>query len=326
MKTLIVNKSMVEEFFTMVEAIEAVTIAYSQFSAGRTQMPPKKYMYFEKGDLRTMPASFCDTPAAGMKSVNVHPDNPKIGLPSVMGIIELVDKETGYPIALLDGTSITNIRTGAASGVATEYLANEYIEEIAFIGAGVQAWLAYLAIKEVRKFNTISIWSRTEETSLKFAHMIQDDGFEGDIRIAMSPREAVAYADVITMTTPSRTPILKADDIPRGAHINAIGADAKGKQEMEFHPDALYFIDEWEQASHSGEINIPVTNGDLTFNDITPIGEVINGDLVGRMSSSEITVFDSTGLGLQDIASARIIYDKIMKDKKMVRYEIDFQE
>jgi len=326
MKTLIVNKSMVEEFLTMKEAIEAVTLAYSAFSAGRTQMPPKKYMYFNKGDLRSMPAAFCDEPAAGIKAVNVHPENRALGLPSVMGIIELIDKETGYPIALLDGTSITNIRTGAASGVATKYLAKENIKEIAFIGAGVQAWLAYLAIKEVRDFEVISVWSRTEETSLKFAHMIADDGFVGDIRIAMTPREAVAYADVITMTTPSREPILKKDDIPAGAHINAIGADAKGKQEMEFHPDAVYFIDEWEQASHSGEINIPVTNGDLTPDDVIAIGDVINEKMFGRLHPEDITVFDSTGLGLQDIASARIIYDKIMADKKIVKYEIDFME
>lgn len=326
MKTLIVNKSMVEEFFTMKEAIEAVEIAYAEFSKGRTQMPPKKYMYFEKGDLRTMPASFCDTPAAGMKSVNVHPENPKTnGLPSVMGIIELVDKETGYPIALLDGTSITNIRTGAASGVATKHLAKKEIEVISFIGAGVQAWLAYLAIKEVRDFTIVKIWSRTEETSLKFAHMIQDDGFEGIIEILETPRMAVRDADVITLTTPSRTPVLMADDIPRGAHINAIGADAKGKQELEFLPDANYFIDEWEQASHSGEINIPVAEGKLTREDVQTIGDVINEQSSGRIYN-EITVFDSTGLGLQDIASARIIYDKIMKDKKMVRYEIDFQE
>jgi alanine dehydrogenase len=325
MKTLIVPKKLVEMFFTMKEGIKAVELAYSAFSAGRTQMPPKKYMYFEKGDLRSMPASFCDEPAAGIKAVNVHPDNPKIGLPSVMGIIELIDKETGYPIALLDGTSITNIRTGAASGVATKYLAKEDVDVISFIGAGVQAWLAYLAIKEVRDFRIIKIWSRSTDSSLKFAHMIEDDGFEGIIEIAETPSVACLDSDVITMTTPSRTPLLFKENIPKGAHINAIGADAKGKQEMEYHPGASYFIDEWEQASHSGEINIPVTEGDIVKEDVTSIGDVINGVSGGRLHEDDITIFDSTGLGLQDIASARIIYDKIMKDKDIEKLFIDFQ-
>lgn len=324
MKTLIVPKKLVDKYFTMKEAIKAVETAYSEFSKGRTQMPPKKYMYFDKGDLRTMPASFCDTPAAGMKSVNVHPENPKIGLPSVMGIIELVDKETGYPIALLDGTSITNIRTGAASGVATKYLSKENSEVFSFIGAGVQAWLAYLAIKEVRDMKIIKIWSRTEATSIRFATDIYNDGFEGILEISETPSIAVRDADVITMTTPSRIPVLKEEDIGPGTHINAIGADAKGKQEMEYIEQANYFIDEWEQASHSGEINIPVTEGKITKEDVVSIGDVINGTRKGRIYN-EITVFDSTGLGLQDIASARIIYDKLMKDKTLEKLFIDFQ-
>jgi alanine dehydrogenase len=155
--------------------------------------------------------------------------------------------------------------------------------------------------------------------------MIEADSFDGEIIIAGTPRDAVRYADVITMTTPSRVPILKVEDIPKGAHINAIGADAKGKQEMEYHPDASYFIDEWEQASHSGEINIPVTDGEITKEFVTSIGDVINGVSGGRLHEDDITIFDSTGLGLQDIASARIIYDKIMKDKDIEKLFIDFQ-
>jgi alanine dehydrogenase len=325
MKTLIVPKKIVEEFFTMKEAIEAVEIAYGEFSAGNTQMPPKKYMYYQKGDLRSMPATFDKTEASGVKVVNVHPENRKLGLPSVMGIIELVDKETGYPIALLDGTSITNIRTGAASGVATKWLSKKDSKVFSFIGAGIQAWLAYLAIKEVRDIEVIKIWSRTESTSVKFATDIYNDGFDGIIEIAESPAIAVRDADVITMTTPSRTPVLLKEDIPKGAHINAIGADAKGKQETEFHPDAIYFIDEWEQASHSGEINMPVKAGQITPDDVVAIGEVINKTVSGRLSDTDITIFDSTGLGLQDIASARIIYDKLMKDGNIEKLFINFQ-
>lgn len=323
MQTIVINKSMVEKHLTMKDAIEAVEIAYGEFSAGKTQMPPKKYMYYEKGDLRTMPATFNERGMTGVKVVNVHPDNRRLGLPSVMAVIELVDMETGFPLAIIDGTSITNMRTGAASGVATKWLAGN-TDTIAFVGAGVQAWLAWLAIREVATPKDIHIWSRTIETSEQLKQDIIDDGYEGDVFVYADLEAAVYDADVITTTTPVRSPIIKADWVKPGVHINAIGADAKGKQELESELTdfATVFIDEWEQASHSGEINIPHKQGLIDMDDVTPIGDVINQVAVGRSSDKEITIFDSTGLGLQDIITAWMVYDKVRHMKDVQRIDL----
>lgn len=324
MQTIVINKSMVEKHLTMKEAIEAVEIAYSEFSAGETQMPPKKYMYYEKGDLRTMPATFDKRKMSGVKVVNVHPDNRRLGLPSVMAMIELVDVDTGYPIAIIDGTSITNMRTGAASGVATKYLARKDAETVAFVGAGVQAWLAWLAIKEVMDVKYVHIWSRTVETSERLKEDIINEGFTGEVHVYADLQTSIYDADVITTTTPSRTPLIKKEWVKPGAHINAIGADAKGKQELETELTAtsLVFIDEWEQASHSGEINVPHKAGLIEEMHMTPIGEVINKTSAGRVLDDEITIFDSTGLGLQDIATAYIVYEKIRHLKDVPRIDL----
>jgi len=324
MQTIVINKSMVEKHLTMKDAIEAVETAYGEFSAGKTQMPPKKYMYYEKGDLRTMPATFNERGMTGVKVVNVHPENRRIGLPTVMAVIELVDMETGFPIAIIDGTSVTNMRTGAASGVATKWLARKDSETVAFVGAGVQAWLAWLAIKEVMTPKFVHIWSRTLETSERLKKDIIDEGYTGEVHVFTDLQASLYDADIITTTTPSRTPIVKKEWVKKGAHINAIGADAKGKQELETELTAssLVFIDEWEQASHSGEINVPHKAGLIEEMHMTPIGEVINDTAAGRVLDDEITIFDSTGLGLQDIITAWMVYDKVRHMKDVQRIDL----
>jgi alanine dehydrogenase len=324
MQTIVINKSMVEKHLTMKDAIEAVEIAYGEFSSGKTQMPPKKYMYYEKGDLRTMPATFNERGMSGVKVVNVHPDNRRLGLPSVMAVIELVDIETGFPLAIIDGTSVTNMRTGAASGVATKWLSRKDSETVAFVGAGVQAWLAWLAIKEVMTPKFVHIWSRTLETSERLKKDIIDEGYTGEVHVFADLQASLYDADIITTTTPSRTPIVKRDWVKPGAHINAIGADAKGKQELEscLTGTSTIFIDEWEQASHSGEINIPIKQGHVTKVSTHPIGEVINGTSAGRVDDNEITIFDSTGLGLQDIITAWMVYEKVKHMKDVPRIDL----
>jgi len=320
-KTIILNKSHVEELIKMEEVIKSVETAFTEEANCNIDMPAKKYLYFNQdngkspGDLRIMPCSVIGS-IAGVKAVNVHPDNPeKFNLPTVMAVIELIDPDNGYPLAIMDGTSITNMRTGAAAGLATKYLARKNSENVGLVGSGVQALLSFFALNEVMKIKEIKISSRTLESRENLARMIRDN-YGIDAIAVETVEEAVTGMDVVTTTTPSRTPLVLSKWVDEGTHINAMGADAPGKQELEtlLISRSNLIIDDWEQASHSGEINVPLSEGILGKGDIhAKLGDVIIGNIMGRSSDDEITVFDSTGLAVQDIATAWKVYEKALK-------------
>lgn len=317
-ETLLLKQSEIKELSNMKEIIGYVETAYSVHAQRKVQMPAKKYLFFKKyeGDLRVMPCFIRGLDQAGVKNVNVHPNNSaKYNLPTVMGLIELVDPETGFPIAVMDGTWITNMRTGAAGGVATKYLAREDSEILGLVGAGMQALTQFMAIKEVMNIKEVKVSCRTCTHRETFAKMITEN-YGVNARAVDTIKEAVVGSDVISTTTPSRVPIIKRKWVEDGTHINAMGADAPGKQELESHlmEKAKIFIDCWDQASHSGEINIPVHEGIIRRNDIhARIGDVVNGAKTGRESDKEITVFDSTGLAVQDVVTAWNIREKALK-------------
>lgn len=327
-ETLLLKQSEIQELSSMKEIIGYVETAYSVHANRKVQMPAKKYLFFNKyeGDLRVMPCFIRGLDQAGVKNVNVHPNNMKHKLPTVMGLIELVDPETGYPIAVMDGTWITNMRTGAAGGVATKYLARKDSETLGLVGAGMQALTQLMAIKEVMEIKEVLVSCRTCAHRKSFAKMIIDN-FNIPARAVDTIKEAVENSDVISTTTPSRVPVIKRRWVKDGTHINAMGADAPGKQELESHliEKAKIIIDCWDQASHSGEINIPVHEGIIRRSDVhARIGDIVNGDKPGRESDEEITVFDSTGLAVQDIVTAWNIHKKALE--KGVGQKINFLE
>ena len=317
-ETLLLKQSDIKELSNMKEIIDYVETAYSVDADRKVQMPAKMYLFFNKydGDLRIMPCFIRGLDQAGVKNVNVHPQNKqKHDLPTVMGLIELVDPQTGFPIAVMDGTWITNMRTGAAGGVATKYLSREDSETLGLVGAGVQALTQLIAIKEVRDIKEVKVSCRTCSHRETFAKMITDE-YGINARPVDTIKEAVEGSDIISTTTPSRVPIVKRSWVSDGTHINAMGADAPGKQELESHliEKAKIVIDCWDQASHSGEINIPVHSGIIRKSDVhARIGEIVNGDKPGRESDKEITIFDSTGLAVQDIVTAWNIREKALK-------------
>ncbi|HTX61637.1 MAG TPA: alanine dehydrogenase [Methanobacterium sp.] len=328
-ETLLLKQSDIKELIGMKEIIEYVEMAYSVDANRKVQMPSKMYLFFNKyeGDLRIMPCFIRGLDQAGVKNVNVHPRNTKeYNLPTVMGLIELVDPKTGFPLAVMDGTWITNMRTGAAGGVATKYLARKDSEVLGLVGAGMQALTQLMAIKEVMDIKEVKVSCRTCSHRESFAKMIREK-FGINARAVDTIQEAVEGSDVISSTTPSRVPIIKRRWVADGTHINAMGADAPGKQELESHliEKAKIVIDCWDQASHSGEINIPVREGTIRKSDIhARIGEIVNGNKPGRESDTEITVFDSTGLAVQDIVTAWNIKEKAVQ--KGVGQKINFLE
>ncbi len=312
------NKKEVESLLDMKGTLRVVEEAFRQHGLKKVQMPPKLYLYFKKhnGDLRTMPAFLEEQDITGVKIVNVHPDNPQKGLPTVMALVILNSTETGAPIAIMDGTHLTNMRTGAAGGVAVKYLARRNSKTLGFVGTGNQAKTQLMAINEMIDIAEVRATSVSEKSDLDFKTEMEKK-IECDIILKKSVRE-VCSCDVIVTTTPSREPVVKNEWIAEGTHINAIGADAPGKEELDpaLLKRAKVVVDDIPQASHSGEVNVPISKKLLSVKDIcAELGEVIAGRKKGRTGDSDITVFDSTGLAIQDVATADMVYRKALEKK-----------
>ncbi|WP_408956792.1 ornithine cyclodeaminase family protein [Natrinema sp. 74] len=312
MNTLLLDSDDVDEHAALADVIDAVESAFAAFERGDTQMPAKSYIDLPQynGDFRSMPA-YLDTgdwDAAGLKWVNVHPDNPADhDLPTVLGTMIYSDPETAFPLAIMDGTTLTMKRTGAAAAVATDYLAVDDASSLGLVGAGVQSYTQLEAISEVRPIEEVVVSDPDDERVRRFVETYEDrfDVRGGSISEAGS-------CDVLSTVTPVEDPIVGLEAVGEQTHINAIGADAAGKHELsdELLRAARIVIDDYEQCTHSGEINVPYGKGDITDADIHgEIGELVVGGKEGRTEETGITVFDSTGLAIQDVATARIVYE-----------------
>lgn len=319
METLLLDSDDVRANAPMAALIDALDAAFGAYERGTAQMPPKSYIDLPQydGDFRAMPAYLSadaddadgaeSWDAAGLKWVNSHPQNPAThDLPTVMGTMIYSDPETAFPLAIMDGTALTTRRTGAAAAVATDYLAIEGATSLGIVGAGVQSYAQLEAITTVRPIETVVVSDldadRVDRFIARFA-----DRFE--IR-AGSIAEAAA-CDVLSTATPVESPIVDRDAVGDHTHINAMGADAAGKHELadDILLDAKLVIDDYEQTTHSGEINVPYAAGTLTDDDIYgTLGEIVIGTKSGRRAADGISVFDSTGLAIQDVAAAHVVY------------------
>jgi alanine dehydrogenase len=317
METLLLNSAAVDENTPMPELVVAIEEAFAAYERGDAQMPPKSYIDLPQynGDFRSMPA-YLDAgewDAAGVKWVNVHPDNEsEYDLPTVMGTMIYSDPRNAFPLALMDGTELTMKRTGAAAAVATDHLAVEGASSLGIVGAGVQAYTQLEAIATVRDIETVVISDLDEERVARFVDTFSD---QYDVR-GGSIAEAAA-CDVLSTVTPVESPIVPADAVGDHTHVNAMGADAAGKHELadDLLADAKLVIDDFEQTTHSGEINVPWSEGTLTEDDIYgEIGEIVVGERDGRTAADGVSVFDSTGLAIQDVAAAHVVYEHAVEN------------
>jgi alanine dehydrogenase len=318
MKILLLTEKDVEQLLPMDEVMEAVESAFREKGLGRVQMPAKLYLFYGRysGDLRTMPSYLEQLDVSAVKVVNVHPENPKkYGLPTVMATIILVNPKNGAPLAIMGGTRVTGMRTGAAGGVAAKYLARKDSKVVGLVGAGAQARTQLMVLKEVlKKIEEVRVTDIIRASREKYAEEMSEK-LGLNVRAVNNIKDTVRGADVVVTVTPTRVPIVKSEWIGAGTHINAIGADAPGKEELdpELLKRAKIVIDDWEQASHSGEINVPLAAGIITKEKIwAEIGEIIAGLKLGRTSPDEITVFDSTGLAIEDAVTAELAYKKAL--------------
>jgi alanine dehydrogenase len=313
-RTYLIDRLDVERVLRISDAVEAVEQAFVAYGNGEAQMPPKPYLSFPKGDLRCMPAYIPALGLATVKNVNVHAGNAD--LPTVMATISVIDPDTGFMLAIMDGSYLTAARTGAAGAVAAKYLAREDAAVACLVGAGVQAETQLAALMVVRPGIRKVFFCDADADRARAAaqRAAASHGVEAE---AAAVEDGVSQADVVTTVTPVRSPIVKAGFVRPGTHINAIGADAPGKQELdvEILRGAKIVIDNWEQGSHGGEINVAVSDGLITRDDVHgEIGEVVTGRKPGRETAEEVTVFDSTGLAVQDCACAAFVYRRLTAD------------
>jgi alanine dehydrogenase len=312
METLLLNQQDVEENARMQDVISAVGEAFAAYERGDAQMPAKSYVDLPQynGDFRSMPAYLDagDWDAAGVKWVNVHTDNnERYGLPTVLGTVIYSDPTNAFPLAIIDGTTLTRKRTGAAAAVATDHLAVPDATSLGIVGAGVQSYTQLEAIATVRPIEEVVVSDIDDEKIAQFV-----DRFQADFDVREGSIAEAAACDVLSTVTPVEKPIVSREMLGEHTHVNAMGADAEGKHELadEVLLDATLVIDDFDQTTHSGEINVPWSEGVLDEADIdAELGEIVTGKREGRTEETGISVFDSTGLAIQDIATAHVVYE-----------------
>lgn len=313
METRLLDRTAVESTADISVVVDAVEEAFAAYARGDALMPAKSYIDLEEynGDFRSMPAYLDagDWDAAGIKWVNVHPDNPdRHDLPTVMATVIYSDPATAYPLAIMDGTSVTLLRTGAAAAVATNHLAMAEASSLGIIGAGDQAHTQLAAIASVRDIETVVVSDVDEAAVAEFV-----DQYKDEFDISGGSVAEASSCDVLSTVTPVTEPIVDLSDVGENTHINAMGADAAGKQELD--PAILtagtLVIDDYEQCVHSGEINVPYGAGRIDDDDIdAELGDIVIGAVPSREDAEGVTVFDSTGLAIQDVATARVVYER----------------
>jgi alanine dehydrogenase len=282
-------------------AIQAVREAFERHARGEWQMPAKVYLDSPPfGDFRAMPA--LGDGLALLKWVTSFPANTAKGLPAVRGEVLLSNAETGAELAVIECSSVTCLRTGAAAAVSAQVLAPARAQTVGIIGAGVNgAWSARcLAAAGYGPGVCTDIRVEAAEALAK------------ELGWRVGDRAEAAAQDVVVTVTPGNAPVILAGDLRPGQHIAVLGADAHGKQEVELEAieRCRLFCDEWEQASAGGELANGVEGGIVGREDVTQLGDVLNGGAEGRRGDAEITLFDSTGLAIQDLAICRAVYER----------------
>jgi len=282
------------------DAIERTRAAFEHHATGAWAMPPKVYVDAPPaGDFRAMPAR--GDGLATLKWVTSFPRNPERGLPVVAGALLVSSSETGELLAILDCASVTSLRTGAAAAVSAQALAAEGASTVGAIGCGVNGAWAARCLAAAGYGPGVCFDPRAEAAQ----------ALAGELGWRAGSHDEAVSQDVLVTVTPANRPVIAAGDLRPGHHVAALGADVHGKGEVEL--DALarcrLFCDEWEQASAGGELSGAVSAGRVEREDVTELGDVLLGRATGRHDAGEITLFDSTGLAIQDLAIAAAVLD-----------------
>jgi alanine dehydrogenase len=328
---LILTADDVRKALPMRDAIEAMKSAYASLSDGRAVVPLRTRLLIppHQGLSLFMPA-YVQTEtseALAVKIVSLFPQNPKRGLAYIQAAVLVLEADTGRPLALLEGSSLTAIRTGAGSGAAIDILARPNSRVLAVFGAGAQARTQAEAACTVREIQTVWVYDANAEQSKKFAAEMTGRGpIPKDVRVAKNPAQAVSDADIVCTATTSLTPVFSDHDLKRGAHISAIGSYTPEMQEVpaETIARARVVVDSISATlAETGDLVKPIQAGLITEKHIyAELGEIVLGRKAGRQSETEITYFKSVGVAVQDAMAAQLAL-KNAKDMKLGQ-EVNF--
>lgn len=311
---LILNQTDVERVLTMDVALAGVREAYSAVAAGSADVPQRHSLRLESppGDTLVMSGHLPAQAALGLKVVSVMPDNVARGLPATVGAVLLLDAETGVPAVLMDGTFLTAIRTGAASGVATAALACPQADTVALLGSGGMAWHQLEAVCHVRPVRRVRVWSRTLARAEAFVQKAAARLPEIELSVAATAEAAVRGASIVCAATGSPDPVVHGDWLDDGAHVNLVGSHSPEYREIDtaaLQRADVIAVDAVNAALVAGDLAIPVQAGDLDPGRLVPIGDILAGRAAGRTDPGQITVFKSVGLAAQDLAVGRKVYE-----------------
>jgi ornithine cyclodeaminase/alanine dehydrogenase-like protein (mu-crystallin family) len=303
---LFLSRADVEQLLDVDAMLDALASALVAYSSGKASAPARTSVRLEHGLLGVMPGY---VPGAALESklVSVFPGNDEHGLPSHQALIALFDEHTGAPLALMDGTYITAIRTGGTAAVAARVLARKDAKVLAILGAGVQGWSHLETFPRVRDFKEIRIASRNRERASDLA------AHNPRAHVALSFEDAVRGADVVACCTDAREPILLREWLEPGVHVSAVGGTFGPELDRDTVRDASIFV-EWRGAATNAP---PAGAPDLQGVDpsrVTELGEVIAGTKPGRRTRDEITLYKSTGLAVEDAAAAALVYERATRD------------
>jgi len=328
MKTILLSRKDIERLLTMKDCMAAVEKAFADLAQGgaimpqRTPIPTPEY----EGVALFMPAYIKSMGALGAKVVTVYKNNmAKHKLPVVLGTIILLDDATGFPVAVMDGGFITAMRTGAVSGVATKYMARADAKVGMIFGTGVQAYTQVLAMCEARKFKKILAYSIDPgERKADFKRRVEA-ATKVAVEIVASPEKAVCEADVVTLATSAKDPIVNGDWFKPGTHINGVGSHAPGMRELDektvVKSKIVCDLISACQAE-AGDFMIPANEGKWKWESVRgSLGDVVLNRIKGRENDEEITIFKSVGLAIQDMSTARAVYEKAKKDGAGMEFE-----
>jgi ornithine cyclodeaminase/alanine dehydrogenase-like protein (mu-crystallin family) len=294
-------------------AIDAVGKAFGQFSAGTAEVPLRTRLHTEKGVTLLMPAYLSDSRDLAVKIVSVYGENPTLGLPTVAALVQVLDPDTGMPMAILEGDTLTALRTGAAGGLATDLLARAAATRLALFGAGVQSRSQLQAAMAVRNISRVDIVDLNPDAAHKLADDIATWPGAPEVFLAADATAAVKEADIVVAATTSRVPLFDGRDLRPGTHVTGVGAFTPEMQEIDAATirRARVIVDSREAClAEAGDIIAAMTENSAEADisavaDISAeIGEIVNGSKPGRQNEEEITFFKSVGIAAQDAAAA----------------------
>ncbi|MBU1320019.1 MAG: ornithine cyclodeaminase family protein [candidate division Zixibacteria bacterium] len=315
---LLLTKNDVMQVLEMSDCMIVVEKAFAELANGTAVLPLRTSITPPDGLSLYMPAYLKELGALACKVVTVYKNNPsKHKMPTVIGKVLVQDPATGDVICIMDGGYLTAVRTGAASGVATKYLARKDKGQVAGIfGAGVQAKMQLWAVAEARELSKALVFDISNDAVKNFANEMGSK-LNIDVVIAKSSDQVLAESDIICAATSSATPIFDGSKVRDGAHINGIGSHTPNARELDtvIVKRSKFIADSFEAClKEAGDIMIPIQEGAVDKSHmVAELGEIVTGKKPARSNDSEITLFKSNGLAIQDVAAAKLVYDKALE-------------